>query len=407
MTGKQTVVNSVIKVAIPQALNEVKKQAQQSIIPIKPVNDKTDKDLLFAAKLAEASCDLPPYYLVYFLLVDLLDFNNLGRSEKIAWSVPIDFYGSVYLIEYRKLSFGVFGRGGDREEQNAQHIVALINRGVKVAKPFFKWMADDAVNNSKLNVINKAYILFERYQYLRDLYNFISTEKIELNKKKMALKNKKDSNFDGLLKEHAKAYNLSTDLSKKAGWLAMSAIDAFFSWTEHIFIHLAILQGHITTGNNVTTFMQEKWADKFKHVLNISNPNMKTHFDILVTIKRQLRNFMAHGAFGKDGQAFYFHSNTGAVPVALDYTKNKPRFSITPELGFDDTEAIKAIEKFISYMWSELKPAEIYIQKSYLPLILPMANDGTYKKAMSSLNDMIEFVDRLGHEFDITANMDW
>jgi hypothetical protein len=28
----------------------------------------------------------------------------------------------------------------------------------------------------------------------------------------------------------------------------MAAIDAFFSWTEHMFIHLAILNGRITTG---------------------------------------------------------------------------------------------------------------------------------------------------------------
>jgi hypothetical protein len=39
---------------------------------------------------------------VYFLLVDLLGFKNLGTFEKIAWSVPVDFEGRAFLIEHRK-----------------------------------------------------------------------------------------------------------------------------------------------------------------------------------------------------------------------------------------------------------------------------------------------------------------
>ena len=61
---------------------------------------------------------------------------------------------------------------------------------------------------------------------------------------------------------------------------------------------------------------------------------------------------MAHGAFGKEGEVFSYHSNAGAVPVALDHTTAKSRFSLTPELAFDDKEALTAIEAFIVYLWS-------------------------------------------------------
>jgi hypothetical protein len=37
----------------------------------------------------------------------LLGFHDLGRFEKLAWSVPIDFEGIAYLIEYRKFGVGV------------------------------------------------------------------------------------------------------------------------------------------------------------------------------------------------------------------------------------------------------------------------------------------------------------
>jgi hypothetical protein len=71
-------------------------------------------------------------------------------------------------------------------------------------------------------------------------------------------------------------------------------------------------------------------------------------------------------------------------------------------------KAIRAINVFIKYLWSgPREPAKIYIPDSELPLILPMAQDGTYKKAMLSLDDMNEFASDLTHQFDNAANIDW
>jgi hypothetical protein len=200
----------------------------------------------------------------------------------------------------------------------------------------------------------------------------------------------------------------SFELFRNAGWLAMAAIDAFFAWTEHIFIHLAILQAHITSGAEVSELAGAEWKTKFKRALDIDDPDMKVHFDELINIRRQFRNFVAHGAFGKGGEAYRFHSSAGAVPVAFDYTSSKPRYSLSPELAFDDAQAIAAIERFIAYLWSgPREAARLYIQESGLPLILTMAQDGTYKAAMSSVEDMSELVAGLSREADDAANMDW
>jgi hypothetical protein len=154
--------------------------------------------------------------------------------------------------------------------------------------------------------------------------------------------------------------------------------------------------------------MAEDWSTKFKRAFDVSDRATKNHFDKLVAIRRQLRNFMAHGAFGKGGEAFSFHSKTGAVPVALDHKPPRTQFSLSPELAFDDEEAIAAIEAFISFMWSGArKPAKVYIQESELPLILPYASDGTYSNAMASVEDMTKHVDHMTGEWDRAANMDW
>ena len=117
---------------------------------------------------------------------------------------------------------------------------------------------------------------------------------------------------------------------------------------------------------------------------------------------------MAHGAFGKEGEALRFHSGAGAVPVVLDYGAAKPQFSLTPELGFNDEEALETISKFIVYLWSgKREPARIYIQEHSLPLILPNASDGTYAAAMASVDDMREYIEQLEAQIDRSHNMDW
>ena len=74
-----------------------------------------------------------------------------------------------------------------------------------------------------------------------------------------------------------------------------------------------------------------------------------------------LRNYMAHGAFGKGGQAFEFHSPAGAVPVNLTDPDGKNRFSIW-ETSFDNARAIATAESFIEKLWeSDLVPAKVYL----------------------------------------------
>ncbi|MEZ5690266.1 MAG: hypothetical protein R3D71_01205 [Rickettsiales bacterium] len=111
------------------------------------------------------------------------------------------------------------------------------------------------------------------------------------------------------LSKNAKSYTYPAwELRKKSKWLAQAAIDAFFSWTEHIFIHIAILEGKLSTGSEVAALAGKDWGEKFKTAFDVNDKVTKKHFDILISIRRQLRNFMAHGSFGKQGEAFSFHS---------------------------------------------------------------------------------------------------
>jgi hypothetical protein len=87
------------------------------------------------------------------------------------------------------------------------------------------------------------------------------------------------------------------ELKKQEKWIGQSVIENFFSWTEHIFIHIAILNQKLTTGKDVADLSNSDWACKYKKALDISDPKIKSYYDKLTVIRRQLRNYMAHGAF--------------------------------------------------------------------------------------------------------------
>lgn len=75
---------------------------------------------------------------------------------------------------------------------------------------------------------------------------------------------------------------------------------------------------------------------------------------------------------------------------------------------YDNDAAFATLERFIDFMWSgDYAPAFIYIQESDLPLILSLAEDGTYTAAMESERNMKELVEKLSREFERAANMDW
>jgi hypothetical protein len=410
----------VSKIGLPKELQRVRETTKRAIFPIKPADASTrsDTNFLFTAKRTIAGRSLPPYYLVYFLLVNLLGFRSLGRFDKVAWSVPIDLDGTAYLIEHRKFGVGVFAREPENEEQQARRIVTLIKRGVKAANPFFEWMAHNAVQESKINVRNVGPRLFDRYVYFRNSFKTASAEAEVCKREYVAQQRQRQFSiqlYSARLSKTARRSELAAmfthpwiQASQNASWVALAAIDAFFAWTEHIFIHLAILQGHITTGEEVDRLAAAEWNEKFKCALDIGDKDTKRQFDDLVTIRRQLRNFVAHGAFGKEGEAFSFHSQAGAVPVALDRRLAQRQFSLTPELAFNNEEALTTIEKFIAHLWADQRaPARIYIQESSLPLILPKASDGTYAAAMASVDDMNQCVYQLTAQFDRAGDMDW
>lgn len=373
-------------------IDVIRQKARAAVSPLKTASSE-----FFGRDRTMAGRTLPEYYLVYFLLVDLLGFENLGRHDKVAWSIPVDLDGEVLFIEHRKLGLGVFSRDNTDAEDAAKEVVRLVRNGVKVARPYFDSRAQEAVTSSQVNVRNRSIELFERFQFLLGLYEAKRAEYDEADKV-------------GPLGFKIPDFTIRRHME----WLALSVIEGFFSWTEHVFIHLAILQGKRTTGDSVGKLANYEWNSKFKEALDIREPSIKHYYDELMSLRRQVRNFVAHGAFGKDREAFRFHSDAGAVPVLLTHSPRNRSYRFPDSLrlsqrntGSSDLDAIALIQDFISCVRSgPLAPAWMYLDCGE-DLILTMAESGLYGLAMESEEAMAEFIEYLTYVNDMHANMDW
>jgi hypothetical protein len=390
---------------LPSEIESLRDPAIRALGPVKPEGEETDavKDFIFKASRSNAGRSLPPYYLVYFLLVDLLGFENVGKSEKVAWSIPVDYLGELFLIEHRKLGVGVFAPKSDHLEESARDIVAHVRKAVKVARPYFDWLAEEAVQNSEVNVMNRSRELFNRYAFLLEASR---------EKRQEAEERRDEVNTQKGITESGQEWESfsypSFRLHQESMWLTISAIEAFFSWTEHVFIHLAILTGSVSSAKQVAELAQTNWQSKFKTAIDLGQIEAKNLYDDLVRLKREIRNYVAHGAFGMEGEAFQFHSPAGAVPVLLPHRSESNEFRFGHSLDFSTEAALDVLEAFPQVLWSgERAAARLYIHEAALPSILPMAQDGSYEQAMKSPEEMRELVDHLTFQFDMAANMDW
>lgn len=386
-------------VRIPHEMQRVREDAQRALGRLKPVNETTNwpDNFLIKAIRSEAGRQLPSSYLVYLLLVDLLGFRNLGKYDKVAWSVPIDLDGQAFIIEHRKFGLGLFVSKLPEDEVSGAEVVELINLAKEVAQPYFLWRGEQAASSSKLNVNNRSRELYSRLRYFIDA----ATEKIgEADKNKIK--------FSSKLKRGGEILFPSQKLLLEAQWLRLAAVENFFSWTEHVFIHIAILNGKISTGNEVAKLSVDNWSNKYKMAIENDDCVSKDFYDEFILLRRKVRNFVAHGSFGKDGEALSFHSEIGAVPMMLTKDKCKSKLVYGEGQDIKYEEAICLIERFIKHLWSGSRaPAKLYIQESRLPLILTYANNGKYKKAMHSIAEMGQLIDELSIQFDQYIDMDF
>jgi len=346
---------------------------------------------------------LPEPYLVYFLLAELLGFPHSGQDEKVAWVIPIDYRGQAFTLEHRKFGLGLFIPEPEAHSAASIEIANRIDKATKEAKPFFDWYADQQVGASAVNVLNHSIELFNRYEFLREMAQ-ARLDEAEARRDECHTTTHQGDGGTSWSESTFPSYRLRLE----GDWLALSAVEAFFSWTEHALIHLAILTGGVRTAGDVATLAAADWSTKFKAAFSLTEAGSKHVFDHMLSVRQDLRNHVAHGAFGKQGEALRFHSTAGAVPVLLPHRVGPQHFRFGHGLDFTPAEVFGVLDEFLAFMFAgPREPARHYLLEGGLDTVLTFAGNGTYASAMQSVAAMKEFVEGWSEQVDRAANMDW
>jgi len=232
--------NNLTSILTPDEIAQLRRKVQDAIHPLQPARERFDP--YCSGQRTRSGRKLQPYYLVYFLLVELLQFRNSGKGEKVAWSVPVVLNGTLMFIEHRKFGLGVFPLNvskrnepfrepTEQDESIAEMIVELVSRGIAVAEPFFAHLAATAVKASELNVANNSRWLFDRYSFTRDQFRKkleeaeASKAEAEARKKEKVVTEKKGQTRSLL---DPSVIFLEYRLREQAEWLGLAAIEAFF-----------------------------------------------------------------------------------------------------------------------------------------------------------------------------------
>ena len=329
---------------------------------------------------------------IYFLFVNLLGYKNLGQFEKIAWSIPIDYKGKAYLIEHRKFGVCLLANNPSKEQKEIKEILENINDAIIVAQPYFKYIAKKSIQTDKINIKNNNANLYKRFQYFYEQY---------LNhKKKIKLKMQSLPKHEKLL---CSIYP-SSDI-REMEYLLFAMLEAFYSWSEHIFVLLAILYGKFNTGDDIAKFQNKHWNEKYKEVIGVKED--KELYENLILIRQQLRNFNSHGALGKNGETFSFHSGAGAVPVFLN-DKNLTIALTQHDIEYLDKIVIPIINRFNKMLWKgKRRNAKLLIQDYSLDLVLNYSTNKQYTKLLNSRKAMKDFIDYTIYQIDRATNMDF
>ncbi len=378
------------------SLEKTRDNVLRAIAPIKPLQKKgghSHEVAVFKGIPHEN------YYLIFMLLVDLLKYKYVGPFEKLAYAIPIEYNGLRYFVNYAKFGMRIeYPKGGDPEA-----VFSALKRGMKAAKPYYLWRAEQASTTSNLNLISKCPPLWEKYLFLKEQSEALF-DRYEAEKEIVVVE--KGFNDDGSFKwAHYKRPGY--EFGKQSRWLHEAAVDSFFAWCEQALVHIAVLVGKLTNGKDIAELLKREFGEKCKLVLDISNSADKAAYDDISALRTELRNYVAHGSFGKDGSTFEFHSAVGAVPLKILDSRSRSEFSFGTYEARDWEQDYSRIEKFVSQLWSNNRsPAKLYIETGF-PCILTYATNGFFERAMRSEAEMTDFIEHMERMIDDSANMDF
>ena len=346
---------------------------------------------------------VPSPYIVYIIFVVLKDYSHGGRWEKVAWEIPIQYKGEAFMLSHRKFGFQIQSVDGTLEQaQLAQEAIFKIGKATSVAEDLLQPMIRSQIDLGEITLVNDYHHLRARYEYFRACAN---EQLAEVREPKIIVDDSLTIHEN--LNAKFASYNRGIKRKQRAGYYAMSMIDAYFSLLEHILVLVKPFVHLKGTESSLADFIRSNWGSKFKAIFNTgSNPSANQIYSSLLSIKETYRNPSAHGNFLKQGGSLYVHiPRVGAVPMHMSKSKDDIRYSFRSEQELADVCSIlDAVDAFLE---SSITSFGMIYVKSGAEVAYDTQSKKKYAVSMIDKATFEQFVDQVCREIDDNTNMDW
>lgn len=386
-------------------LEAIKARAGEAVRPLKQPSDWSNLDRTSCTGCIGAGHGLAEAHFVLALLVDLLGYEYLGRGDKRLWSIPVELNDTNLFIEDGKFGMEILAPNIPFVEDVAREVVNCIDRGIRSVREsgYFEAWIRECAKDENVILANDSILLYERYLFFREEFERQWAE-VEQSQTQNGIGDPR--NIVRLLEQDFSCANLR----KKAAWLGQSALEWFFSWIEHIFVHLAILldKEEVSSLAKCEKLIGKRWIIKYESVFDTKrDKEAKAFLDELKEV-RESRNFASHGHFGKHGETLWVPTRLGCFPYNIQSSRPRDPWGHHDSDGFTEHAALLTVDRFIDYLWSGVRqPARVLLQETAFSTSLNLMKSGRYREAMKSEADMQSLVYELDMKFTIQANMEF
>jgi hypothetical protein len=345
--------------------------------------------------------------LVLFALRDVMEFRWSGVGEKVRWSVYVTVEREPFVFELRKFGFAIGHRDGIPPAL-LKRVEGQLSSSLRLLEPLLATYAKTQIESGNLTLENRMSEFDRRYGYFRALADRAFGPDPE---PPTETSTPKDSSGDiKLFADWTDRMNRDVRRKEEGYFASVAMVDAYFSRLEHRVLLLRAFIGRPLAAGDFEAFLEMPWDERLREVANFNSDSARGRLlGRLREVKATIRNPLAHGGIESDGGAFYFHMpRIGTIPANLSRYRGRLRMSFFPIPESTHAEACALFDE-LDAMLTEgpLKLPNEFVRWGIDPQFDADAL-ARYAEAIAGGSETVEaLVERLGHEWERHANMDY
>jgi hypothetical protein len=342
----------------------------------------------------------PPAYIVFLMFVYLLGYKYSGREEKVAWTIPVTYKSTPFLLSDRKFGFRILAiKGTSPTQEVLNEMLIQLKRGTLIADRILQPLFQEQLQKG-------GFVIANSYIKLTSMYDFFRRKAKQAYNRKPRKPKVHKQNKEGIPLSWS---SYPFEFEFQGFYYTVAMIDAFFSRLENLLVFSIPFVELAREVSSYTAFISLPWADKYKHIFTLKNnlPALK-QYEKLRDIKEKYRNPISHGFFQKDNASIFIQMPmVGAVPLNLSMIKNNLHFSLIPISKDTYYEICASFDSFEDFLRSSsLKYALLYAEAGF-DVAFDSHSIAKYREACRSEEEFEMFIEATSHYTDMCMNMDW